>query len=126
MPISKHNKQRYPRNWAAISKRIKDRARWRCEGCARYPHCRAVHGQPHPVTGSTVVLTVAHIDHNPANCADTNLVSQCQRCHLARDAELHAQNRAKTRFQKASQGWQTRFDPSFFRDEILPADDDAS
>jgi hypothetical protein len=28
-----------------------------------------------------IVLTVAHLDHNPENCADNNLLCMCQRCH---------------------------------------------
>jgi hypothetical protein len=28
------------------------------------------------------VLTVHHLDGNPANCADWNLAALCQRCHL--------------------------------------------
>jgi 5-methylcytosine-specific restriction endonuclease McrA len=28
-----------------------------------------------------IVLTVAHLDHHPENCADDNLDSLCQRCH---------------------------------------------
>lgn len=28
-----------------------------------------------------IVLTVAHLDHTPENCADDNLASLCQRCH---------------------------------------------
>ena len=28
-----------------------------------------------------IVLTVAHLDHNPENCTDSNLASLCQRCH---------------------------------------------
>ena len=28
-----------------------------------------------------IVLTIAHLDHTPENCADDNLASFCQRCH---------------------------------------------
>jgi len=44
-----------------------------------------------------VVLTVAHLDHNPANCDPENLRAMCQRCHLAYDAEHHRRNAARTR-----------------------------
>lgn len=44
-----------------------------------------------------VVLTVAHLDHQPENCADDNLLALCQRCHLSYDAGLHAANAARTR-----------------------------
>ena len=35
-----------------------------------------------------VVLTVAHLDHQPENCADDNLRAWCQRCHNAYDAPM--------------------------------------
>lgn len=37
-----------------------------------------------------IVLTIAHLDHQPENCADDNLRAWCQRCHLAYDAQHHA------------------------------------
>jgi hypothetical protein len=39
---------------------VRKRSGNRCEGSPLYPDCRAVNGQPHPVTGSRVVLTTAH------------------------------------------------------------------
>lgn len=64
-------KQRYPINWEQIAEAIKQRAGWCCEAC----------GHPHdPDSGH--VLTVHHLDGNPTNCAYTNLVALCQRCHL--------------------------------------------
>ncbi len=89
MPIKPENRSRYPKNWKAIAAAIRDRARDRCEGSPAYPDCRAENGQPHPVTGSRVVLTVAHLDHTPENCAHSNLRAMCQRCHLTYDAEHH-------------------------------------
>ena len=78
MPIKSENKSRYPDNWAAISQRIRfERAGGRCE----FEGCTAMHGQPHPLTGAIVVLTVAHLDHTPENCVDDNLRAGCQRCH---------------------------------------------
>ena len=40
--------------------------------------------------GATVkaVLTVAHLDHTPENCARENLRALCQRCHNAYDAPM--------------------------------------
>jgi hypothetical protein len=90
MPISPENATLYPANWFEIAQLVKIRAGWRCEGSPRYPDCRAAHGQPHPVTGSKVVITVGHKDHNPANCADENLAAWCQRCHVTYDAAQHA------------------------------------
>lgn len=44
-----------------------------------------------------IVLTVAHLNHMPEDCAETNLKALCQRCHLAYDAEHHRVNAAETR-----------------------------
>lgn len=44
-----------------------------------------------------VVLTVAHLDHQPENNAEENLKALCQKCHLAHDREQHKATRAKTR-----------------------------
>jgi len=93
MPIKPENKARYPDNWDEISARIRfERAKGICEFCRE-----AEHGKPHPVTGSTVVLTTAHLDHRPENCADHNLAAMCQRCHLIYDAVHHRQNAERTR-----------------------------
>ncbi len=68
------------------------RAKNRCEWCG------AKNGEPHPVTGSTVVLTAAHIfDHRPEAASLLNLAALCQKCHLAHDAKHHAINSWKTR-----------------------------
>lgn len=37
-----------------------------------------------------IVLTVAHMDHKPENCAPENLRALCQRCHLRYDAPAKA------------------------------------
>jgi len=58
--------------------------------------CQAVQRRPHPVTGSLVILTVAHLDHTPEHCDDANLRAMCQRCHLRYDAPHHAETRAAT------------------------------
>jgi len=94
----------YPARWDEISLAVREDAGWRCEGSPAYPDCRARHGQPHPVTGSRVVLTVAHLDHNPANCERSNLRAWCQRCHLTYDAPLHAQHAAETRTRQGARG----------------------
>ena len=106
-PIRPENRDRYPLNWAAISRRIRfERAGGRCEcvgECGGAPltpdevRCMAVNGKPHPATGSKVVLTVAHLDHDPTNCADDNLLAMCQKCHLAYDQQHHAEGRRARR-----------------------------
>ena len=62
----------YPDDWPDIAVRIKNAADWRCENC----------GHPHdPAAGRT--LTVHHLDLDPSNCADDNLIAVCQVCHLS-------------------------------------------
>ncbi|MEX3929793.1 hypothetical protein AB4Y36_38280 [Paraburkholderia sp. BR10936] len=97
MPIKPENADRYPADWPEIRAAIIERAHNRCEGSPRYPWCRALNGAPHPVTGSRVVLTVAHLDHTPEHCEPANLRAWCQRCHLAYDSALHAAHAALTR-----------------------------
>lgn len=101
MPIRAENRARYPSDWKRISVAIRERAGQRCEGSPAYPECRALNGQPHPVTGSRVVLTVAHLDHTPENCDPQNLRAWCQRCHLTYDAAEHRRVAAAARAAKA-------------------------
>ncbi len=35
-----------------------------------------------------IVLTVAHLNHDPTDCRDQNLRALCQRCHLRYDASM--------------------------------------
>lgn len=95
MPIRPENRARYPKDWKAISLRIRlERAGNRCEcngecGCDHDGgRCDAVNYEPHPLTGSKVILTVAHLDHVPENCADDNLKAMCQRCHNRYDMPM--------------------------------------
>ena len=89
----------YPPEWKEISAFIRfKRAQNKCETCG------AENGKAHPITGSKVVLTVAHIiadiqdirynrhSYDPLDI-NNNLVAECQRCHLTRDAWLHAHRR---------------------------------
>ena len=63
--------------------------------------------EPHPVTRSIVVLTVAHLNHQPEDCGEPgdrpNLKAWCQRCHLTYDAEHHKINAARTRRDRSPQ-----------------------
>lgn len=102
MPIRPENRPRYPADWKTLSLAVKAAAGWLCEGSPAYPDCRAAHGQPHPATGSSVVLTVAHLDHRPENNARSNLRAWCQRCHNTYDAAHRAANAARTRAGRAA------------------------
>lgn len=85
MPINYHE---YHPKWRLISRLIRNiRANNKCEWCG------APNWEPHPVTGSRVVLTVAHIDHDKTNNRFGNLAALCQRCHLWHDRHQHADNR---------------------------------
>jgi hypothetical protein len=97
MPIRPENLARYPAHWKQIVAQVRERSGDHCEGSPLWPDCRAENGKPHPVTGSRVVLTTAHLDHVPEHCDLANLRHWCQRCHLAYDAEHHAQTAAATR-----------------------------
>jgi hypothetical protein len=106
-PIRPENRDRYPADWARIAYAIKARAGWRCEctgECGRpRGHLdasgRCVNRQSRPAydTGSTVVLTTAHLDHTPENCDDDNLRAMCQGCHLNYDRDHHAETARATR-----------------------------
>ena len=48
-----------------------------------------------------IVLTVAHLNHAPEDCSDTNLKSYCQRHHLAHDHDHHRANAQATRRAKS-------------------------
>lgn len=91
MPIRAEARALYPKNWRELSKRIRfERAKNRCEWCG------AENYQPHPVTGLKVILTVAHVDHDPTHNDEENLAALCQRCHLRHDAKEHASNARRT------------------------------
>lgn len=100
MPI---NYKEYHPKWALIVRLIRKRSGDRCEGSPKYPRCRAANGEPHPETGSKVVLTTAHLDHDKNNNRFTNLRHLCQRCHLNHDIKQHAQNRKYGRNWKRDQ-----------------------
>jgi len=76
------------------------RAVWRLCSASAYEDGRcAMSGDYVPDTGEDtvgwgepvrVVLTVAHPDHTPENCAPENLRALCQRCHNSYDAPMRA------------------------------------
>lgn len=100
MPIKPENKARYPKNWKQIRAEILERAGNCCEGSPDFPDCRVENYSAHPLTGSKVVLTIAHLDHTPENCEPENLKAWCQRCHLNYDKEHHQKNSWHTRRNK--------------------------
>lgn len=95
MPIRPENAARYPKDWKLRSRFVRFvRARGLCEWCG------ARHGEPHPITGSRVVLTTAHVyDDRPEASHLLNLAALCQRCHNRHDM---AKRRAGTRERRRS------------------------
>lgn len=115
MPIKPENRSKYPKNWKEISERIRfEKARNRCEVCGVLNHAiiyRMNNGSfryaseadfdliyyrkknSHSSLSESikyhgfvrVVLTTAHLDHNPENCGDDNLKAMCQKCHNSYD-----------------------------------------
>jgi hypothetical protein len=124
MPIRPENKDRYPKNWKAISQAVRNEAGNQCEKCNapngvtiwRHqsedfdgkpvyavpcgPGAHVICAEDGEVLAvmtlddvarlgwkpAKVVLTVAHLDHTPENCARENLRAWCQRCHNLYDA----------------------------------------
>lgn len=112
-PIRAENKDRYPADWKSISDKIRfERAESRCEcvgECGRGTHegrCPNFHRGNAYGTGSVVILTVAHLDHTPENCADENLKAMCQGCHLHYDLDHHAQSRAENKRREMAEAGQ--------------------
>ena len=129
MPIRASERARYPKDWKAISTRIRERAGNKCEECG-VPNGerikRRIGDEETWITEAEafhrvargdfdeaearrwrapirVVLTVAHLDHTPENVAETNLRALCQLHHLRLDAAHHQQNaRATRRARKAA------------------------
>src|SRR3990167_5136352 len=99
MPIRPEMKNAYPRNWPAISRHIRFvRAESRCEcaGQCDLHHgrrCEERHGIKASWAKGRVVLTTAHLNHDPRDCREENLLAMCNRCHLRYDREHHAKTR---------------------------------
>lgn len=119
MPIKAENRVRYAADWSEISARVRQEAEQKCEWCGvpngawgyrddsgKFHECPRDgfgkdYGRPPFWFGHrkiiAIVLTVAHIDHQPENNDRDNLRALCQRCHLRHDAKHHAANAAATR-----------------------------
>lgn len=122
MPIRPSEKHRYPTNWKTISLAIRERAGQRCEQCSA-PNGTVIYRGENDNAGTymladgavfdatngkrlgmargseydgrfvRIVLTVAHLDHQPENNDPSNLKALCQRCHFAYDRQQHAKTR---------------------------------
>jgi len=112
VPIRPENRDRHPADWADVRARMLARAEGRCEctgecgdrhPAGRCPECDGAWGLRQR---GRVVLTVAHLDHTPENCAPDNLRAMCQRCHLRYDRRHHA----ATRRARETEGMDPLFD----------------
>jgi hypothetical protein len=84
---------RYPSNWPAISRRIRALDGWRCRWCGVGDTLFD------PNTLRPIRLTAMHLDRDPSNNDDWNLVCACWPCHVAYDAPDLAAARAEARLQ---------------------------
>jgi hypothetical protein len=94
----------YPPNWGAIARAIKAEVDWRCEFCGRpclrpgeLPQefmtrlCTTGNVETCPVVAEyrkaprRFLLTVAHLNHMPADCERDNLKALCSPCHCRYD-----------------------------------------
>lgn len=91
MPIAKELKPHYKTEaWKWMSEFVRLRADNRCEICG------VENRSPISVSGSPVVLTVMHLDHNPEESPKmSSLAAACQKCHNQYDAPVRAENRRR-------------------------------
>ena len=82
---------RYPPNWPAISRRIRARDGHRCRWCGVGETLFNLS------TLRPIRLTAMHLDRDPSNNEDWNLVCACRACHVAYDAPDLAGARAEAR-----------------------------
>ena len=96
MPIRPEMRDRYPADWKLRSRFVREvRAKNRCEWCG------AKNGEPHPITGSKVVLTTAHVfDDRPEAASLLNLAALCQKCHNSHDNKSRHRKRKQRLDQK--------------------------
>lgn len=111
MPISPENKKLYPKNWPIIRQRILYASDHKCEFCGLRNHIIGYrddnrnfvecNGNPGEIINTSegdkkimkVVLTIAHLDHDPTNNHRSNLKALCQQCHNRHDAKHRAISR---------------------------------
>jgi 5-methylcytosine-specific restriction endonuclease McrA len=113
MPIKPENKHLYPKNWKQIRKSILERANNHCEFCGvenyaegyrdsegKFVESYGMQQEADALDGEKIikiVLTIAHLDHNPQNCYPENLRALCQKCHLNYDIEHHKETRRNSK-----------------------------
>lgn len=114
MPIKPENVSRYPPNWRELRRQILARANGMCERCGVPNHVWRIRGTDtwsrnemqvetwatcDELQVSYIVLTVAHLNHQPEDNRLENLQTLCQRCHLRLDQQHHAETAYASRRQ---------------------------
>lgn len=129
MPLKRFSQRHYPVNWDEISiSRRTFIAKSKCEWCGVLNHSiikrskfglwryaspneiNYLHGYAKAKSISLfkaisnwkftrVVLTVAHLNHIPEDCNNSNLAALCQKCHLNYDNPTH--NNLKKKFKRS-------------------------
>jgi hypothetical protein len=99
------DKSKYPADWNAISREVRERSGGQCEcqgecGLHHGRRCEERNNEPAKWAKGKVVLTVAHLDHTPMNVDRMNLKAMCNRCHLRYDSDHHQANARATREKK--------------------------
>lgn len=132
MPWDRSN---YPNDWEDRRWRILERAGHKCEWCGAPEHEQIIRPRyerwkwiqipapepgliwPDPFagtpqqSGTIVILTIAHIDHQLTDHTDANLAALCQRCHLIHDMQQHSAAAARIRMLRREQQGQLRLWP---------------
>lgn len=119
MPIRPENRHFYKTpEWKAAKAAVIQRASGKCEHCGvpngeliirdrdgdwvedyEFARTCSFYDIPEGNKFVRIVLTVAHMDQNPANNALENLKHLCQKCHNTLDAPFRALNRQKNKGQ---------------------------
>jgi 5-methylcytosine-specific restriction endonuclease McrA len=94
------------KTWQRVRARVLRRSHHTCEGCGVSDNqLYFTRLQDGTIKDGRVVLSVAHLNHNPADNRAENLKALCQRCHLRHDRRLHAQNCRRTWAKKKGLMW---------------------
>lgn len=121
LPVKSENKALYPPEWKRIRAQILERAGNCCERCGVANHAmgaRTRHGEwmdadriGHMNSDDgywafgeypkiiKIVLTIAHLEHNPKRNLGEDIQALCQRCHNRHDIKHRVETRRKNRQQ---------------------------